>query len=333
MKMFRNPEIRRDFIIYLLLLSLFLCISFSINKRILVLTLIMGILFISVYLISSYLRYKKISSLASDIDKMLHGDYQINLDRYVEGELSLLQTEIYKMTVRLREQQSRLLEEKLYLADSIADISHQIRTPLTSINLLVSFLSEPDIDPERRESLIRELYSLLSRIESLITVLLKISKLDAGTIQFKTENTSLKSLIDKAVIPLEVPIELREQKLTVNCDGDFCGDILWTCEAIVNIAKNCMEHTQNGGEIKISARESALYSEIIIEDNGPGIDSFDLPHIFERFYKGRNTNKDSFGIGLALSRMIIVSQNGTIKARNKREGGAQFIIHFYKGTV
>ena len=237
------------------------------------------------------------------------------------------------MTIRLREQQQTLTREKAHLADSIADISHQIRTPLTSINLLIGLLSEPKLTDARRQQLIHELYELLSRIDWLITTLLKISRLDAGTVQFKQEQVSLEELLKKSCVTLLIPVELCGQELRIHADGAFRGDLSWTCEAIGNIVKNCMEHTLKGGRIEIDAAENALYSEIIIKDNGTGISPEDLPHIFERFYKGKDSDGKSFGIGLALSRMIITGQGGTVKAENRKPVGAMFTIRFYKGTV
>ena len=244
-----------------------------------------------------------------------------------------MQSEVHKMTIRLREQQQSLMDDKIYLADAIADISHQIRTPLTSINLLVSFISEPGITDERRQKLSCELYELLSRIDWLITALLKISKLDAGTAKLKAERIPLAKLLERATAPLLVTMDLRDQALRMTADGEFFGDVSWTCEAIANVAKNCMEHTPEGGMVEISASDNALYTEIVISDNGEGIPSEDIPHIFERFYKGKNSDDKGFGIGLALARMIITSQNGTIKAENRLPNGARFIIRFYKGTV
>ena len=143
----------------------------------------------------------------------------------------------------------------------------------------------------------------------------------------------MKELMDKACSPLLVPIELRGQELNIKAEGTFTGDISWTCEAVGNIVKNCMEHTPEGGKLEITATENPIYSEIIITDSGCGISKDDLPHIFERFYKGDKSNDKSFGIGLALARMIITSQNGTVKAENRKEKGAKFTIRFYKVTV
>lgn len=334
MKLFRNPEIIKNLILYgILTMAATVTAAYLWDINAGLFTLILCVLFMLLYLFSTYGRYKKIAELSSDVNRILHGDSHINLDKYSEGELAILQSEIYKMTVRLREQKQRLLDDKIYLSDSIADISHQIRTPLTSINLLVSFLSETDITDERRLALTHELYDLLSRIDWLITSLLKISKLDAKTVQFKTEEIPMDELIKKSASPLLVPIELRRQELLITAEGTLSVDIAWTCEALTNIIKNCMEHTPDGGKITICTSSNALFSEIIITDNGHGILKDDLPHIFERFYKGSNSDDKSFGIGLALARMIITAQSGTIKAENSLPSGAKFTIRFYNGTI
>ena len=332
-KLLKNKEVRRTLILQIIVALASVIISNFIDERAGIIALIFSTLFILIYYISTYKRYKRIASLASDINKVLHGDNSISLENYSEGELAILHSEIYKMTVRLREQQNNLINDKKYLADSIADISHQIRTPLTSINLLVQLLSAPNLTDERRQELTHELYGMLSRIDWLITTLLKISKLDAGTVTFKKEKVSLQTLINKSCSTLLVPIELRGQELVINTNGDFVGDLSWTCEAIGNIVKNCMEHTQEGGKIEIEACENALYTEITIKDNGTGIAKEDMPHIFERFYKGKDSDDKSFGVGLALSRMIITSQKGTVKAENRNPHGAKFTIRFYKGIV
>lgn len=334
MKFFRNPEIRKTTLLMMLLALAATIFAALWDVRFGIFTMIVSTVFVIIYLANSYQRYKQLTDLSSNIDCILHSDNsRIPMNRYSEGELCILENEIQKMTVCLREQKQRLQDDKIYLADSIADISHQIRTPLTSINLLLQLLREPNITEQRKTELIRELQEMLSRIDWLITALLKISKLDAGTIQLKNETILLTELLKKATEPLLVPIELREQDLVIRAQGCFIGDIAWTCEAIGNIVKNCMEHTPNHGSIVVSAEENALYVEIVIEDTGCGIDKEDLPHIFERFYKGKSTDEKSFGVGLALARMIAAKQNGTLKAENRNAGGARFTMRFYKGIV
>lgn len=332
-KLLKNKEVRKALLWQLLLSAAACAVCFFFDIRAGLTAAGLSLLLMLVFCISTYKRYQRISSLADDINQVLHGDSSIDFDSYSEGELSILHSEIYKMTIRLREQQQTLTREKAHLADSIADISHQIRTPLTSINLLIGLLSEPKLTDARRQQLIHELYELLSRIDWLITTLLKISRLDAGTVQFKQEQVSLEELLKKSCVTLLIPMELRGQELLIHADGAFWGDLSWTSEAIGNIVKNCMEHTPEGGRIEIDAAENALYSEIIIKDNGTGISPEDLPHIFERFYKGKDSDGKSFGIGLALSRMIITGQGGTVKAENRKPAGAMFTIRFYKGIL
>lgn len=329
-RLLKNKEVRKALLWQLSVSAIACPLCFWFDLRAGLTAVVLSLLLMLIFCIGTYKRYQRISSLADDINQVLHGDNPIDFDNYSEGELSILHSEIYKMTIRLREQQQKLINDKKYLADSLADISHQIRTPLTSINLLVERLSASGLTDECRHQLTNE---LLDRIDWLITTLLKISKLDAGTVQFKQEQVSLEELLKKSCATLLIPMELRGQELCIHADGAFRGDLSWTSEAIGNIVKNCMEHTPEGGRIQIEATENALYSEIIIKDNGTGISPEDLPRIFERFYKGKDSDGKSFGIGLALSRMIIAGQKGTVKAENRKNAGAMFTLRFYKGTV
>ena len=333
MKLLKNKDVLITLILQIVIGIVASVAGFIFNNVAGILAVSLSLVFIIVYYIATYKRYKQIANISKDIDKVLHGDNTISFDDYTEGELSVLHSEIQKMTVRLREQQQKLIDDKVYLADSIADISHQIRTPLTSINLIVQLMSQPDISEDKKRQHIFELKRLLARIDSLITALLKISKLDAKTVQFKPRNLSLEDLINKSCEPLLVPFELRGQELKISAEGGFYGDLDWTCEAIGNIVKNCMEHTPEGGTLEVIAVENPIFSEIVIKDSGTGIDKDDLPHIFERFYKGKNSGDNSFGVGLALARMIITGQSGTIKAENQKDKGAKFTIRFYKGAV
>jgi len=335
MGFFRNPEIKQSLKIHIVLAISASALGMVFGAETAAVALLTSILFSFLHFIITYRRYKKIARLADVIDRVLHNQETLELNEYSEGELAILQNQILKMTVRLREQALALKQDKVFLADSIADISHQIRTPLTSINLILSMLSQPDITEERRQQYIRELETLAVRIDWLITALLKIARLDAGTVKFQKDTVYVSDLIKKATSTLAVQMDVKGQRLEVALEGGekFTGDISWSAEAVENILKNCMEHTPSGGSISISASENALYTEIVIKDSGSGIAKEDMPHIFERFYKGRNSSGNSFGIGLALARMIIVNQNGTIKAGNCKEGGARFEIRFYKGTI
>lgn len=331
----RNPEIRRNLVIWSLLAVCFIAAAAFWDVRFGLLSAAFSLLFLGSVLRETYLRYRQLAELSLEIDRILHDNTRFDLSRFAEGELSILSSEVYKMTVRLREQADALQKEKNYLADSMADISHQIRTPLTSINLIANFLSEDELSEERRLRLTKELFRLLSRIDWLITTLLKISKLDAGSVQMAQEPVLVQDLVQKAADLIAIPMELRGQRLVIQGDEDasYLGDFTWSVEAVGNILKNCMEHTPEGGTITITIRDNTLFAELVICDNGNGFDPEDIPHLFERFYKGKNAGDNSFGIGLALSRMIVQEQDGTIRAANGRDGGAEFVLRFYKTTI
>lgn len=333
MKLLRNNEVRLTLLLLIFFSVICVLIGTFLGTKCAIFALIICICFIAFYIVITYIRYKKMRALSCKLDEILHGDSSISLDEYNEGDVGILQSEIYKMTVMLRESRATLQREKVYLANSLADISHQLRTPLTSINLILTFLSEPELDERCRGEHIRRLYYLISRIDSLITSLLKISKLDAQTVEFKQALIPVSELIEQSTASLLVPIELRKQNLSITASGNLLCDVSWTAEALSNIVKNCMEHTPQGGNISITATEYPLGVKVVISDDGCGISPRDLPHIFERFYKGENSSSDSFGIGLNLARSIITSQGGTIKAENNAGSGAKFTVVFYKMTV
>ena len=276
----------------------------------------------AVSLFFTYQRYKKIADFSLHIDRLLHGDETISFGQFQEGELSVLHDEISKMTRRLIEQAEALKMEKGNLANALADISHQLKTPLTSLNILNASLCNEELTDEERYELIRKQTMLLSRMEWLIATLLKISKLDAGTITLKPQEIYLKDVVEKAIRPLEIPAEL---KLSLDTD--------WTAEALGNVIKNCIEHSPESSSIEIKAIERPLLTQIIIADNGAGFRKKDIPHLFDRFYQGSGSTIGNAGLGLALAKTIIVNQGGVIQAKNRKSGGAEFEICFYRGTA
>lgn len=281
-------------------------------------------------------KYKKaLRRLSSEMDRILHGSGELVLGNYEEGEISILRDEIYKMTVRLREQSENLSEDKAALSDSLADISHQIRTPLTTLNLMTARMIQEGDDPEQRKRILWEMNRMLERIEWLITALLKMSKLDAGAIRLEPMDISMKGFLKKVMEPFEIQMDLRNQWCRIEgADGmTFTADEAWTLEAVRNVVKNSLEYTADGEVLEIFCEDNPLYTEISVCDRGPGIDQEDLPHLFERFYKGKNAGSSSFGIGLALAQSIMSRQNGVIRAENQREGGSRFRIRFYKQTI
>ncbi len=331
MAFFRSKENRVFFIVTVAFCVIAIVAGFFANLTAGLLTSVVCAGLCSAFFVYTQRRYNKIARLSEQIDLVLHGRDALEIAQCDEGELSILQSEIQKMTMRLKEHSESLAEDKRYLANSMADIAHQLRTPLTSVTMIVTFLNNPDLDNGSRTELCREAEALLARIDWLLTSLLKISKIDAGTAVFKHEPVAVTDMLAEAVKPLQIPLELRD--VTLHMDGDstarFTGDLKWSAEAFGNIIKNSMEHTDNGGSIDVSFAENAIFTEIVVTDSGSGIDAADLPHIFERFYQ-RNHNKDNnFGIGLALSRMILSSQNAVIKASNHERGGACFTVRYY----
>lgn len=334
MKAMRNAEIGRELLIDLILTLLIGALGAFDSAAAALCALGAGLVLTGVHFFFAVRRYRRISALSDTLDSILHGSETVLFSDQREGELAILQSEIEKMTRRLREQSERLAEEKGRLKDAIADIFHQMRTPLTSMNLIASMLFEEELPYERRLSLARELRSLLSQLSWLCETLLKISKIDAGVAEFRQEPVEVKTLFKRAAAPLMIPIELRGQKLVCSCGSErFTGDFDWSVEALGNLIKNCMEHTPPAGTLSLESSENPLYTQITVSDTGSGFDPGDLPHLFDRFYKGKTSGKDSVGIGLALSRMIIAEQNGTIIAENAPWGGARFVIRFYKAVV
>jgi len=334
MKHYRNPEIRKELIIFIIASVAAAAGCLFINPAAATVVFALGLALTAGHYHFSAKRYRQIASLSSEIDRILHGQQKILIADSNEGELAILNSEIHKMTVRLKEQTDMLTAEKVRLTEAIEDIFHQLRTPLTSLNIIASLLTEEDLTYERRTALTRQMKRQLERMQWMVESLLKISKIDAGTAVFRSENVSVKELIKEASQPFLIPIELKNISFAVNTgDESFTGDMAWTVEALSNLIKNSIEHTPEGGTISVSAAESPLSLDLEIRDSGEGFDKADIPYLFDRFYKGKNASNGSIGIGLALARMIIVEQNGTITASNSPEGGACFTIKFYKSVV
>lgn len=292
--------------------------------------LLVSVLVIIMQLMPLSRRGEKISRLCGDIDDILRGADNVDLSEYCEGELSVLSDEIRKLTVRLREQNSALMGDKQFMKEALEDTTHQLRTPLTAMLLVLGMLRRPELSERERAEHIRELYELLSRMQRMLETTLGLSRLEAGAVEFKTEEISVRALIEEALEPLSISIELKNITLQTEIKGEpiFRGDRLYCAEAVSNILKNCMEHTPEGGEINISAAENALYTGIIITDSGDGIPEQELPRVFERFHRGE-FNKLGYGIGLAFARKIIALQNGSLTVRNAPPLGAEFEIRVY----
>ncbi|MDO5521218.1 MAG: HAMP domain-containing sensor histidine kinase [bacterium] len=277
-------------------------------------------------------RYQEIKKLTAYISDFQYGEESLDLLDNREGELSILKNQLYKLCLTLLHQKELLKKDKVFLANAISDISHQLRTPLTSITVMADLLEQQDLSEQKRKQFTRNILNSLERMRWLIESLLKISKLDAGSVTFKKENVNIKQLVKRACSSFLVQMDVNDQTLVIDGEEslEFVCDPAWTVEAISNIVKNCIEHTPSGGTIQITYSDNHLYTSILIEDTGVGIAKEDLPHIFERFYRGKNASMDSVGIGLALSKSIVMEQKGVIEVESEPEVGTKFKLKFYR---
>ncbi|AWI13432.1 HAMP domain-containing sensor histidine kinase [Caldifermentibacillus hisashii] len=329
----REFKIYMSIMIIVSLAAVLIAAFFSMES--IVIVIITSLLLIGISVFFTKARYQDIKKLSAYLREISSGNKTLDLRDNREGELSILKNEIYKVTMLLSEQGEQLKEDKVKLNDAISDISHQIKTPLTSMMILVDLLKEDHLPPDKRKEFTRKISTQLNRMEWLVATLLKLSKIDAGTVQFKKERVNVEQLIAKAVDTMLIPMDIKDQKLSIRGEKDvsYMGDINWTTEAIINILKNCVEHTPDKGEISIHFSENPLYTEIIIEDTGEGVSKEDLPYIFKRFYKGKNASEESAGIGLAFAHQIITSQEGDIQVTSRKGTGTKFTIKFFKQII
>lgn len=301
--------------------------------------IIYNILFIGLALsiILLYLKHendqdKEIKRIVKCIKEINKKNYAINIEDNTEDELSILKNEIYKTTVMLKEMAESSKDDKLRLKDSLSDISHQLKTPLTSINIMLdNILDNPNMDEDTKEKFIQSIKREVTNISNLATEILKLSKFDANVVRFENKEVLVKDIIKKAISNVEMMAEIKnvEIKVVFHDNVKLVCDLNWQVEAIINILKNCIEHSSENSFINIEVIDNKIYKEIIIKDSGEGIDKKDLLHIFERFYKGKNSSKDSVGIGLALAKKIVEINNGSISVNSVKGKGTIFTIRYY----
>ena len=328
-----DKEIRIILIVSSVLTAVLSVICAFFCKICALLCLTLGIILIIIFTVVTKRRYKNLNDLNDYLSLVCKGIYDMNIDDNTEGELSILKNNLYKVITLLQSQNEYLKNDKLYLADSIADISHQLKTPLTSMMVMCELL-ENEENPDKRQEFVSVINNQLSKMKWLITNILKISKLDADATEFKREEVSILSVLDDSLKPFVLTAELKNIAIQNGANGFvFNGDESWTVEAVSNIVKNCLEHTNDGGKITISSESTNLYNKLTISDNGCGIAEEDLPHIFERFYHGKNSSKDSVGIGLALAKTVFEKENASVTVESEQGRGSVFEIRFYKSVV
>ena len=296
-----------------------------------------GLVGVAFFAAVSERRYREMAALSCAVDEVLHSGRAIDLADYREGDLAILKNQLAKMMDALREKTARLGQEKADLASALADVSHQIRTPLTAMGLTLAVAQETSDEVARARAL-RELEGMIARVGWLVSALLKLAKADAGAIAVQSVRVEAREVVARAIEPLAAALDLHGVSCEVACDGDpgYTGDMVWSAEALENVLKNCMEHTPAGGTIRVEVSRDALACRIRVTDSGPGIALEDLPHVFERFYRGRSVTggaddgprAQGFGIGLALAQSLMAAQGGTLRAGNAPGGGARFDFTF-----
>ena len=292
-----------------------------------------SILWMTIIILYLRKRDKKIKQITNYINQIKNKKYDLNIEENTEDELSNLKNELYKITIMLKEESEISKKDKENLKISVEDISHQLKTPLTSITIMLDNLKDnPNMEEKTKQKFIFEISKQVEWINWLVISMLKLSKLDANVVQFYDEKINLNKFIGEIIKNLEIPIEVKNQKIIIdgNENVSFIGDYKWQQEAITNIIKNCIEHNANNGTIYINYEENSLFTKITIRDEGEGISKEDLKHIFERFYKGKNSSENSVGIGLALAKNIIQKNNGMINCKSELDKGTEFVIKYMK---
>lgn len=314
-------------------------------------TFVTGLIVTVIFMILTDRRYRALANMAANLDRVLAGERDIRLRDMSEGELAILSSEIDKVIARLNLTVDELQAEKLALSDALADISHQLKTPLTSIAISTELIRDrlsARGDSEDLVERLRLIQTLQARVEDLVAALLKLARIDAGVIKLVCGDVDARELVRKSFEPLAIAFDIADVRFSADVqDGaSYEGDLTWSVEALENILKNCMEHSPAGGCVSVRVTEDVLACRIRIEDTGPGIAESDLPHIFERFYRGSRdanatpseVNPAGVGIGLALSKSLVTAQGGTLTAENLRDEngnviGAAFNLVFFKTVV
>ncbi len=297
------------------------------------LIIVFSILWMAIIFVYLRKRDRKINQITQYINQIKNRKYDLDINENGEDELSNLKNELYKITIMLKEESEISKKDKDNLKMSVEDISHQLKTPLTSITIMLDNLKDnPNMDENTKQKFIFEISKQIDWINWLVISMLKLSKLDANVVQFYEEKINLKKFIEEIIKNLEIPIEIKNQQIDIegNESASFVGDYKWQQEAVTNIIKNCIEHNKENGKIYIKYEENTLFTKITIRDEGEGMTKEDLKHIFERFYKGKNSSENSVGIGLALAKNIIEKNNGMISCKSELDKGTEFVIKYMK---
>ena len=290
---------------------------------------IFAIIMIFIFIVYLICRKRKINQLDRYLQKIARRDYTLDIEECSEDELNALKNSLYKIAVLLKEEAENKKQQNEAILTSVSDISHQLKTFLASMQIILdNLLDSKEMDEKTRERFLLEASKQIKGINFLILSLLKLSKLDAKVVEFENKPIELEKMLNEILDNLEVMIELKQVtiKKDIQKNTKIIGDYNWNKEAIQNIIKNAIEHTGEGKQVSIKVLQNDVYTSIEIEDEGEGIEKEELKHIFERFYKAKGASEESFGIGLSLSKSIIEKQNGYISVESEIGRGTTFTV-------
>ena len=293
--------------------------------------LIICLVYLTIIINNDKRKEKEINEVIKIIEEINNKNYSFKMKDINEEDLSLLKNEIFKTTIMLNEISEISKKDKKELEESLEDISHQLKTPLTSILIMIdTLLDDEDMDQNTREDFLRNMKREVMNINFLVKSILKLSRLDTNTVKFISKKESVKEIINEAILNVSLLSDLKNVKIETNLSDSFITcDYKWQIEALTNILKNSIEHSYENNKVLIESSENNAYVKITIKDFGSGIAKEDINHIFERFYKGKDSDYDSIGIGLALSKSIIEKQNGKISVESS-DDGTTFTIKYFK---
>ena len=293
--------------------------------------LIICLVYVTIIINNDKRKEKEINEVIKIIEEINNKNYSFKMKDINEEDLSLLKNEIYKTTIMLNEISEISKKDKKELEESLEDISHQLKTPLTSMLIMIdTLLDDEDMDQNTREDFLRNMKREVMNINFLVKSILKLSRLDTNTVKFISKKESVKEIINEAILNVSLLSDLKNVKIETNLSDSFIiCDYKWQIEALTNILKNSIEHSYENNKVLIESSENNAYVKITIKDFGTGIAKEDINHIFERFYKGKDSDYDSIGIGLALSKSIIEKQNGKISVESS-DDGTTFTIKYFK---